>query len=134
MLNRAQLIGHLGQDPEIRHTQAGAMIASFSVATSERWTDKRSGERKERTEWHRVVIFNETLGQVAQKYLRKGSRVFLEGQIATRKWTDKSNIERYTTEIVVAQFGGKLVLLDRAEGERAVESTAGDNLDDDIPF
>src|SRR5687767_4920968 len=100
-VNKVILVGNLGRDPEVRNMPSGGMVVYMSVATSENWRDKASGERKERTEWHRVVIFNDKLGEIAQKYLRKGSKVYLEGQVATRKWTDKDNQERYTTEIVV---------------------------------
>ena len=116
-VNRVTLLGHLGRDPEVRRTTAGAMIVNLSLATSESWRDKRTGERVEKTEWHRIVIFNENLGKVAEQYLRKGSQVYLEGKLATRKWTDQSNIERYLTEVVLANFGGVLQLLDR-QGER----------------
>lgn len=115
-LNRAVLIGNLGKDPEIRNTQDGRKIVSFSVATSESWKSKQTGERMERTEWHKVVIFNEGLAGVAEKYLGKGSKVYIEGQLQTRKWTDQSNVERYSTEIVLQNFGGTLVLLDKREG------------------
>ena len=116
-VNKVILVGNLGRDPEIRNMQNGGMVVNMSVATSENWRDKATGERKERTEWHRVVIFNDKIGEIAQKYLRKGSKVYLEGQLATRKWTDKDNQERYTTEVVIPRFGGTLTLLDsRGEG------------------
>jgi single-strand DNA-binding protein len=115
-VNKVILVGNLGRDPEVRNMPSGGMVVNMSVATSENWRDKASGERKERTEWHRVVIFNDKLGEIAQKYLRKGSKVYLEGQVATRKWTDKDNQERYTTEIVVPRFGGVLTLLDSRAG------------------
>ncbi|QQS13576.1 MAG: single-stranded DNA-binding protein [Rhodospirillales bacterium] len=119
-VNKVILIGNLGRDPEIKTMQSGGMIVNMSVATSENWRDKASGERKERTEWHRVVIFNDKIGEVAQKFLRKGSKVYLEGQLATRKWTDKEGQERYTTEVVIPRFGGQLTMLDgRAEGAGA---------------
>ena len=115
-LNKVMLIGNLGRDPEIRRTQAGDPIANLRLATSERWTDKASGEKRERTEWHSVVIFNEGLARIAEQYLKKGSTVYLEGQLQTRKWTDQSGVDRYTTEVVLQRFRGELVLLDRREG------------------
>lgn len=153
-LNKATLIGNLGRDPEIRSTQAGKKIASFSLATSERWTDKQSGTKNERTEWHRIVVFNERLSEIVQKFLRKGSKVYLEGQIQTRKWTGNDNVERYTTEIALPAYGGVIVMLgdpkgepgeDREEAPRqstgpAAAATANgsargqNNYDDDIPF
>src|ERR1700735_4620748 len=110
-VNKVILVGNLGKDPEIRRTQDGRPIANLSIATSETWRDKGTGERKERTEWHRVVIFNENLAKVAEQYLRKGSKVFLEGQLQTRKWTDKDGAERYSTEVVLQRFRGELVML-----------------------
>jgi single-strand DNA-binding protein len=110
-VNKVILIGNVGKDPEIRTTQDGIRIASFSVATSERWRDKSSGEQREKTEWHRVVIFNENLGRIAEQYLRKGSSVYLEGQLQTRKWTDNSGQEKYTTEIVLQRYRGEITLL-----------------------
>ena len=119
-VNKVILIGNLGRDPEVRRTQAGDAIVHLSVATSESWRDKASGERREKTEWHRVVIFNERLGEVAQKFLKKGSKVFLEGQLQTRKWTDQSGQEKYTTEVVLQRYRGELTLLDaRGAGEEA---------------
>ena len=111
-VNKVILVGNLGRDPEIRSTQDGTRIANLSVATSETWRDRNSGERRERTEWHRVVIFNERLSEVAEKYLRKGSKVYLEGQLQTRKWTDQSGQDRYTTEVVLQRFRGELTMLD----------------------
>jgi len=116
-LNRATIIGHLGQDPESRSLNNGGKVVSMSIATSESWKDRNTGEKRERTEWHRVVIFNENIGDVASKYLRKGSKVLIEGQLQTRKWTDKDNIDRYSTEIVLQGFDAKLVLLDRAHAD-----------------
>ena len=113
-VNKVILIGNLGRDPEIRSTQDGMRIATLAVATSENWRDKGSGERKERTEWHRVVIFNERLAEIAEKYLKKGSKVYLEGALQTRKWTDNAGQERYTTEIVLGRFRGELTMLDGA--------------------
>ena len=116
-VNKVILIGNLGRDPEVRHTNDGMPIVNLSVATSEQWRDRTSGERRERTEWHRVVIFNERLGEVAQKYLHKGSKVYLEGQLQTRKWTDQQGQERYSTEVVMQRFRGELTMLDsRGEG------------------
>ena len=111
-VNKVILVGNLGKDPEVRTTQDGQKIVSFSVATSETWNDRASGERKERTEWHRVVIFNENLGGVAEKYLRKGGKVYVEGSLQTRKWTDQAGQEKYTTEVVLSKFRGELTLLD----------------------
>ncbi len=111
-LNRAQLIGNLGRDPEVRSLQNGGSVATLSVATSESWKDKHSGERMERTEWHRVVIFNPNLCDLAAKYLSKGSKVFVEGQLKTRKWTDNEGVERYSTEIHLMPFNGTLTFLD----------------------
>lgn len=115
-VNKAIIIGHLGGDPDIKKTQDGRPIASFSVATSESWRDKNSGERKERTQWHRVVVFAEGLCKIAEQYLKKGSKVYVEGQMETRKWTDQANVERYVTEIVLRNFNGTITLLDRATG------------------
>src|SRR5947208_9711811 len=117
-INKVILVGNLGRDPEIRSTQDGMRIANLAVATSETWRDKMSGERKERTEWHRVVIFNERLAEVAEKYLKKGAKVYLEGALQTRKWTDNGGQERYTTEIVLQRFRGELTMLDGAGGAR----------------
>src|SRR6266702_6469176 len=117
-VNKVILVGNLGKDPEIRRTQDGRPIANLSVATSETWRDKNSGERKEKTEWHRVVIFNEGLCKVAEQYLKKGSKVYIEGALATRKWTDQSGVEKYSTEIVLQGFGGTLTMLDgKSSGE-----------------
>ena len=141
-VNKVILIGNLGKDPEVRNAQDGSKIVSFSVATSETWKDKQSGERKDRTEWHRVVLFNDRLGEVAEKYLRKGSKVYIEGSLQTRKWTDSNNVERYSTEVVLSRFRGELTLLDsRGGGDHSVENGNGsalpshfDELNDDIPF
>ena len=160
-INKVTIIGNLGADPEIRRTQDGRPIASLNVATSETWRDKNSGERKEKVEWHRVVIFNEGLAKIAEQYLKKGSKVYLEGQLATRKWQDKDGQDRYTTEIVLQGFSSNLTLLDRAgngsrppagepedygyDGGRAAgpssqpTTTSGSGgfsreMDDDIPF
>ena len=115
-LNRVQLIGHVGGDPEIRNTQAGKRITNFSIATSEQWRDKNNGEMREKTEWHRCVCFNENLTKVIEQYVKKGSKIFIEGSLATRKWTDKDDIERYSTEVTMQGFDCRLILLDRAEG------------------
>ena len=149
-VNKVILVGNLGRDPEVRHTNDGNPIVNLSVATSERWRDRTSGERRERTEWHRVVIFNDRLGEVAQKYLHKGSKVYLEGQLQTRKWTGQDGQERYTTEVVLQRFRGELTMLDsRGEGgggydapggardgeiDRGAPSQGGGDLDDEIPF
>ncbi len=116
-VNKVILVGNLGKDPEVRTTQSGSKIVNLTLATSENWTDKASGERKERTEWHRVVIFNDRIGDVAERYLRKGRKVYIEGSLQTRKWTDQSGQERYTTEVVLGQFRGELVLIDSQRGE-----------------
>lgn len=110
-LNKVMLIGNLGKDPEVRHTQDGKAIVNLTLATSESWKDKATGEKKEKTEWHRVVIFNDGLAKVAEAYLKKGSTVYLEGQLQTRKWTDKDGVEKYSTEIVLQNFKGELVML-----------------------
>ena len=117
-VNKVILVGNLGRDPEIRTTQDGLKIANLSLATSESWRDKNSGERKERTEWHRVVIFNERLVDVVEKYVKKGSKLYIEGALQTRKWTDNSGAEKYTTEVVLQRFRGELTMLDgRGGGE-----------------
>jgi single-strand DNA-binding protein len=161
-VNKVILVGNLGKDPEVRRTQDGRPIVNLSVATSENWRDKNTGERKEKTEWHRVVIFSEGLCRVAEQYLKKGSKVYLEGQLQTRKWTDKDNIERYSTEVVLQGFNSALTMLDGRGGggsfagddmgggggdfgaigpssgpapRRAVPAGARNNdMDDDIPF
>jgi single-strand DNA-binding protein len=115
-VNKVILIGNLGRDPEVRRTQDGRPVVNLSLATSENWRDKNTGERRERTEWHRVVIFNENLCRIAEQYLKKGSRIYLEGQLQTRKWQDQSGQDKYTTEIVL-QFNSQLTMLDRI-GER----------------
>ncbi len=151
-INKVILVGNLGKDPEVRATQDGREICNFSVATSESWKDKQTGEKREKTEWHRVVIFNENLTRVAKEYLRKGSKVYIEGQLQTRKWTDKDGIEKYSTEVVLQGFNGNLTMLDRPSGERGARSEGGGDdyaassapqqrakvseavLDDEIPF
>jgi single-strand DNA-binding protein len=159
-VNKVILVGNLGKDPEIRRTQDGRPIANLSVATSESWRDKTTGERKEKTEWHRVVIFNEGLCKVAEQYLKKGAKVYIEGQLQTRKWTDQSGVEKYSTEVVLQGFNSSLTMLDgRSSGgsgnfagddsngdlgvggpstaapRRAVAAGArNSDMDDDIPF
>ncbi len=156
-INKVILVGNLGRDPEVRTTQDGGKIVNLSIATSERWKDRNSGEQRERTEWHRVVIFNENLARVAEQYLRKGSTVYLEGQLQTRKWTDQQGVEKYTTEVVLARYRGELTMLggrdsgdmsapsqDSGYGASAPSQPAGNlpeppmassgGIDDDIPF
>jgi single-strand DNA-binding protein len=116
-VNKVILVGNLGKDPEVRTTQDGSKIVNLTLATSETWNDRGSGERKERTEWHRVVIFNDRIGDVAERFLRKGRKVYIEGALQTRKWTDQQGQERYTTEVVIGRFRGELVLLDSNRGE-----------------
>ncbi|HEX2152025.1 MAG TPA: single-stranded DNA-binding protein [Stellaceae bacterium] len=124
-VNKLILVGNLGRDPELRSTQDGMRIANLNLATSESWRDRASGERKERTECHRVVIFNERLAEIAEKYLRKGSKVYVEGQLQTRKWTDQQGQERYSTEIVLTRFKGELTMLDGAGGAGGRAGAAG---------
>lgn len=148
-VNKVILVGNLGRDPEVRSTQDGAKIVQLSLATSESWNDRASGERRERTEWHRVVIFNERVAEVAEKYLHKGSKIYVEGQLQTRKWQDKEGLDRYTTEIVLGRFRGELTMLDTRSSEAGgygggpseapVAAGAGggggaSDLDDEIPF
>jgi single-strand DNA-binding protein len=159
-VNKVILVGNLGKDPEIRRTQDGRPIANLSIATSETWRDKGTGERKEKTEWHRVVIFNEGLCKVAEQYLKKGAKVYIEGQLQTRKWTDQSGAEKYSTEVVLQGFNSNLTMLDGRGGgssfggddsssdfgssspssappRRAVAAGArssNSDMDDDIPF
>ena len=157
-VNKVILVGNLGKDPEIRRTQDGRPIANLSIATSENWRDKATGERKEKTEWHRVVIFNEGLCKVAEQYLKKGAKVYIEGQLQTRKWTDQSGVEKYSTEVVLQGFNSSLTMLDgRAGGGNFVSDDSGgdfgsggpsaaaprravaagarnSDMDDDIPF
>ena len=116
-VNKVILVGNVGKDPEIRRTQDGKAIANFSIATSETWRDKNSGEKKERTEWHRIAVFNEALCKVVEQYVKKGSKLYIEGQLQTRKWTDQSGVEKYTTEIVLQNYSSQLTMLDsRASG------------------
>lgn len=154
-VNKVILIGNLGRDPEIRTMQNGGRVANLSIATGESWKDKNTGERREKTEWHRVVIFNDALVGIAERYLKKGSKVYLEGQLETRKWTDNNNEEKYTTEVVLRPYRGELTMLDgRSEGgasygnddnyggsqQMAATGTDGgpapqlSDIDDDIPF
>jgi single-strand DNA-binding protein len=156
-VNKVILVGNLGADPEARSMGSGGEVVNLRVATSESWTDRQSGERKEKTEWHRVVIFNENLGKVAKSYLKKGSKVYLEGQIQSRSWTDNSGQEKWTTEIVLQRFRGELVLLDSRGGgggggddygdsfggggtpaprqqQRPAPASFDSDLDDDVPF
>ena len=149
-LNKALLIGHVGRDPEIRTLKDGSRVANISLATSQRWRDKRTGETRERTEWHRIVVFAEPIIAIVENYVRKGSRLFVEGEIQTRKWTDQSGHERLTTEIVLQPFKGEMLLLDRSAVEdagtgggrpspedahaSAQRVPAADQLDDEIPF
>jgi single-strand DNA-binding protein len=130
-LNKVQLIGNLGADPEIRHTQDGRPIANLRIATTESWRDKQSGERKEKTEWHTVVIFSEGLCKVAEQYLKKGSKVYIEGQLQTRKWQDRDGNDRYSTEVVLQSFGGTLVMLDaKQEGGNMFREATGQSPQD----
>ena len=116
-VNKVILVGNLGRDPEVRHTQDGSPIVQLSIATSDTWKDRATGERRERTEWHRVVIFNEHLCKIAESYLKKGSKIYVEGSLQTRKWTDNAGVEKYTTEVVLQRFNGELTMLDgRGEG------------------
>ena len=130
-VNKVILVGNLGRDPEVKSMQDGRSMVNMSVATSETWRDRQSGERKERTEWHRVVIFNEKLAEVAQKFVRKVSKVYVEGQLSTRKWTDQSGQERYTTEVVIPRFGGALTMLDGRGGGGEGAGAGGGAMDDD---
>jgi single-strand DNA-binding protein len=124
-VNKVILVGNLGRDPEIRSTQDGTRIANLNLATSESWRDRTSGERKERTEWHRVVIFNDKLVEIAEKYLRKGSKIYVEGALQTRKWTDNAGVEKYSTEVVLQRFRGELTMLDGAGGGRGQGAGGG---------
>lgn len=150
-LNRVQLIGNLGKDPEIRRTQDGRPIANFSIATSESWRDKQTGEKKEKTFWHNVVCFNEGLCKVIEQYVSKGSKVYVSGSLETRKWTDKDGQDRYTTEVVMKAFNGELILLspqksaggssnDRSDDfdptprQQSRPSSRKDDMDDEVPF
>jgi single-strand DNA-binding protein len=151
-VNKVILVGNLGRDPEIRTTQDGTRVANLSVATSESWRDRTSGERRERTEWHRVVVFNDKLVEIVERYLKKGAKIYLEGQLQTRKWTDNQGVERHSTEVVLQRYRGELTMLDGRDGgaeaggvtsggardiaSRSTGSGAGSSgdLDDEIPF
>ena len=134
-VNKVILVGNLGADPEIRHMQDGRPIANLRVATSESWRDKTSGERREKTEWHRVVIFNENLAKIAEQYLKKGSKVYLEGALQTRKWEDQQGQERYTTEVVLQGFNAQLTMLDgRRDGAGEGEARNGGDFGRSGPF
>lgn len=149
-INKVILVGNLGADPKVSNTASGSKIVNLNVATSDSWKDKATGERKEKTEWHRVVVFNPALAEVAEKYLHKGSKIYLEGQLQTRSWTDNNGQERYTTEVVLQNFSGNLVMLDGKGGENVpvggndvfgASSSGWDStpaasapIDDDIPF
>ena len=124
-VNKVILVGNLGRDPEVRHTQDGKPIVNLSIATSETWRDRNSGERKEKTEWHRVVIFNENLAKVAEQYLKKGSTVYVEGQLQTRKYTDKDGVEKFSTEVVLQNFRGELTMLGGRAGSEGGSSYGG---------
>lgn len=142
-INKVTLIGNVGRDPEIRSTQDGREIASITLATSDSWKDKATGERKERTEWHRVVIFSEGLVNVVKNYVKKGSKLYIEGNLQTRKWVDNAGVERYTTEVVLQNFNASLLMLDnnRSGGGDSFSSENGsgsnfvaEEIDDEIPF
>jgi single-strand DNA-binding protein len=148
-VNKVILVGNLGKDPEVRRLTSGDPVVNLSIATSESWRDKASGEKKEKTEWHRVVIFNKNLADVAEKYLKKGAKVYIEGQLQTRKWTDKDGAEKYSTEVVLQNFRGELTMLDGRSGggegggsfggggrgaSEAPASFQRDEMDDEIPF
>ena len=140
-VNKVTILGTLGGDPQITSFPSGDRIAALAVATNERWTDKATGEKKEKTEWHKVVIRNENLVRVAENYLSKGSKVYIEGQLQTREWTDKDGTKRYATEIVIGKFKGELVLLSegkerevRQESQKAIKRSFADDLEYDIPF
>lgn len=154
-VNKVILIGNLGREPEVRSMQSGDQVCNLALATSERWKDKQSGEQREKTEWHRVVIFNQPLVRIAEQYLKKGSKVYIEGQLETRKWTDQDGNEKYSTEVVLRPYKGELNMLDSRGGggagandfgggfnqdQKAAASSGGgfeppaDEMDDDIPF
>lgn len=124
-VNKVILVGNLGRDPEVRRLGSGEPVVNLRIATSETWRDKQSGERKERTEWHSVVIFNENLAKIAEQYLKKGSKIYIEGQLQTRKWQDQSGVEKYTTEIVLQRFRGELTILDSRQGGSEEYSEGG---------
>lgn len=145
-INKVIIVGNVGKDPEIRTSQDGSKFASIVAATSESWKDKITGEKKEKTEWHRIVIFNPQLAEIVEKYVAKGSKIYVEGQLQTRKWQDNAGVERYTTEVVISRFKGEIALLDRRGGDRSMDEFSpsdggGSNIpmdngaiDDEIPF
>jgi len=140
-VNKVILIGNLGNDPDIRSMQDGRKVANLSIATSESWRDKNSGDRREKTEWHRVIVFSEGLIRVIEQYLRKGSKVYVEGALQTRKWTDQSGQDKYATEVVLQNYNGTLTMLDGASGKQDQQQQTnqapafdGGTIDDDIPF
>jgi len=134
-LNKVILIGNLGKDPEIRRLGSGDPVVNLSLATSETWRDKQTGERKEKTEWHRVVVFNEQIAKVAEQYLKKGMKVYVEGQLQTRKWTDNAGIEKYSTEVVLQKFRGELQMLDgKGEGRSGGGDYGGDSYDQSASY
>ena len=134
-VNKVIIVGNLGRDPEVRSFQNGGKVVNLRIATSETWRDKSSGERKERTEWHSVAIFNENIAKVAEQYLKKGSKVYVEGQLETRKWQDQSGQDRYTTEVVIRPYRGELTLLDGRDGGGGGGGAGGrSDMDDEIPF
>jgi len=139
-VNKVIIIGNLGNDPDIKTMNSGDSVCNLSIATSERWKDKSTGERKERTEWHRVVIFNQPIVTLAQNYLKKGSKVYIEGQLESRKWTDQSGVEKYTTEIVLRPYRGELTMLDSRQDDgqqprqQAAQQEQSDFVEDEIPF
>ena len=138
-VNKAIILGHLGADPDVRTFQSGGKVCNLRIATSETWRDKQTGERKERTQWHQVAIFSEAIAAIAEKYLRKGSKVYIEGQLETRKWQDQSGADKYTTEIVLRPYGGQLTLLDGVtkDASQDVSQDVAERpteIDDEIPF
>jgi single-strand DNA-binding protein len=130
-VNKVILVGNLGRDPEVRYMQSGDKVVNLAIATSERWSDRQSGERREKTEWHRVVVFDQNIAEVAEKYLRKGSKVYLEGQLQTRKWTDQGGQEKYTTEIVLQRFRGTLTMLSGRGEDGGAGGFGGPQSEDD---
>ena len=140
-INKVILIGNVGKDPEVRSTQNGGKIANLTLATSETWNDRASGERKERTEWHRIAVMNDKTVEVVERFVKKGAKVYVEGSLQTRKWTDNSGQERYTTEVVIGRFNGQITLLDgkrddapRPAPPAASSAPSGEDLSDEIPF
>ena len=145
-VNKVIIIGNVGKDPEIRQMQDGFKIANFSIATSESWKDKNTGERKEKTEWHRIAVMNERLSEIVEKYVRKGSKLYIEGQLQTRKWTDQSGMDRYTTEVVIGRYKGEITMLDsrnstggfdgasQSQPQQSSEPAMPASIDDEMPF